>query len=366
MSELVQAIFQLILLSAEQKPHGRERIALCESAVKMADEDREEKLGFQARQKLIFAALAGGRPELAIPAFSWCLAKYDRDPQSYNALSLIADYKWVAGRLYHFPQIERSTIELTVDDLERRYRANGESLHSLWLIRRDVAIGLGDLDRAGTCDKEYKRLPRGTLSDCLACAIDGEAEYAFDRGKFAVGLKKSDRIFADGLKCAQVPHKTHALVLLPLLRAGNAEKALEHHRAGYRMIKDNPAFTFYTGMHIALLALTGNTGRALQLVGTHMADALAGTDPFHEFHFLRYCWCALHTISETKKKAKIRMPQLNELIAGEREYVLGDLAEGLAEKGLNLAGRFDRRNGNDYYTRQWHATKKWQKHATQS
>ena len=124
-----------------------------------------------------------------------------RNPQAYNPLGLMANYKWVAGLLYHFPQMDRSTVELTLDDLERRYRANGESLHSLWLIRRDVACGLGDLDVADHCDKHYKRLRRSKLSDCLACALDSEAEYAFDRGKFAFGLKKCEMIFAGAMKC---------------------------------------------------------------------------------------------------------------------------------------------------------------------
>ena len=49
MSELETAIFHLMILTAEQEPHGSERIGLCEDAVKFADRCNEEQLGFQAR-----------------------------------------------------------------------------------------------------------------------------------------------------------------------------------------------------------------------------------------------------------------------------------------------------------------------------
>ena len=131
-----------------------------------------------------------------------------------------------------------------------------------------------------------------------------------------------------------------------------------------RLIRTNPGFIRFTGMHIAFLALTGDAGRALKLFGTHIANVWEGTDPFDEFHFLRLCWLAVDTISRAKKRAKLRMPRLNDLIAGDREYVLLDLANGIAKRGLNLAEQFDQRNGNDYFTRHWHDTMKWQQYAT--
>src|SRR5262249_42058230 len=109
--------------------------------------------------------------------------------------------------------------------------------------------------------------------------------------------------------------------------------------------------------------LTGNASRALQLIGKHIGDAVDGSDPNREFHFFSYSWLAIDAISRVRKRAKLRLPNLDDLFAGEREYVLGDLATGLAERGLDLAARFDRRNGNDYYTRQWRHMKKWQRYA---
>lgn len=363
-SELINALFQLILLSAESKPHGSERIDALLETVSFADNQNEVQMGFQARQKLVFAALAGGRPELALTAFSWCLSHYDREPQAYSALGFLAIYKWAAGRLYHFPGIDRSAIESTLGDLELRFRNNDEPLHPVWLIRRDVAIGMGDVRKAGQCDRKYKQSSRGTLSDCPACTIDGEVEYAFDLGKDELAIEHANRIFSGRMKCGQVPHKTHALVLLPLLKLGRVEEAMEHHRLGYRLIRDNPAYVHYSGMHIALLALTGNARRALQLVERHAADGLQGKDPYHEYHFLRYCWLAIETISSTRKRAKMRLPALNESIAGEKQYELADLARAMAERGLDVASQFDHRNGNDYYTRLWYDAKKWQTYAT--
>jgi len=66
------------------------RIAIHEEAVARADTLNDITLGYETRQKLVEAALFGGRPDLMLVAFSWCVAAFDTDPDQFDA----HDFLW--------------------------------------------------------------------------------------------------------------------------------------------------------------------------------------------------------------------------------------------------------------------------------
>ena len=170
----------------------------------------------------------------------------------------------------------------------------------------------------------------------------------FQLGKIGLGLKQAERIFDGSLHCAEIPHMTHARVLLPLLKNEQPETAMQHHRAGYSMAKDNPEFANFIAMHIAFLALTGNDSRALRLLQRHANDFVETADPFREFESLRYAMLAVDVISARKQHARSPAESIG-CLRGRRRLSVSDLAAEL-RTARDFAGRFDSRNGNDHYT----------------
>jgi hypothetical protein len=354
----------MLLQVAQALPRGPAQIRLCEEAARCADLLNEVVLAYQARQHLTDAAMFGGRPDLLLVSYSWCVAQYDRQPELFNASSFLWRQKWIVTTLPKFPQISRESIASALDDMERRFRAYGSTMQPVWLQRREVAMLLGELEEAAAAHHHFKRLARGELSDCAICEIDATIDFHFGHGRLALGLKKAEKLFESSRSCAEVPHRTHASVLLPLLKAGRLVEALAHQRQGYAMIKNGVSFGDSHGMHIAFLALTGNDAQALRLFQRHAADNMDGTAPYREYQFARYSWLALHTLAGRKKRAKLRLPKVNHTIAGDGEYLLDDLAEGVRKMAAEIADRFDRRNGNDYYSRQLDSTVQWWWYAT--
>jgi hypothetical protein len=350
---------EALLASACGLPCGPARIGLCEEAVRLADTLNDVDLAYHARVSLCDAAMFGGRPDLTIVAFTWCVAQHDRNPDDFDDYQLLWRFKWLVDILPQFPQIDRPTIERMLDDMERRFQASGESLQPIWLKRRSVYETLGDLEQAAFAHRKYVRLARSPLSDCLACERDSLIDYYCVQGKNALGLKNAEKLFHSGIACAEVPHRTHATVLLPLLKAGRADEAMRHHRLGYALVKGNPAFGRYQGAHIAFLALTGNDSRVLRLLEKHVVDNLEEVDPMREFSFFRYAWLAVEAIAKRRKKAKLRLPPLSKSITGAGDYELADVAGEFEARALDLAKRFDKRNGNDYYTRMVKKTAAW-------
>ena len=192
-------------------------------------------------------------------------------------------------------------IENMLQDMEVRFRAYGVSAQPVWHKRRWISMMLGDVDTAALAHQQFKRLPRTDLSDCEACEANSDVGYYFQLGKTGLGLKKASRILDGSLHYAVVPHVTYARALLPLLKEKSPDTAMNHHRSGYPMVKDNPDFGNFVAMHIAFLALTGNDSRALRLLEQHANDFVTTADPFREFEAHRYATLAVDVISRRKK-----------------------------------------------------------------
>jgi hypothetical protein len=339
-----------LLSQATALPHGPTRVELCEEAARVADLHNDRELGYRAREELVEAACFGGRPDLLIVGFSWCLSTYDQDPTgSISAFQLLWRMKWVVGALPKFPEIGLSTIHQMLDDMERRFRDFGGSLQPVVGKRRMVALQTGDFEAAAGAHKKFMRLPRTFLSDCHACELDALAGYWMDTGKTTLGVRKAEELIHSGMRCAKVPDSTYADLLLPMVKLGRAAEAMKYHKKGYPLIRRNVGDLWHWGAHMAYLSLTGNDAKAVKLLETHLPDVEASHDPLGSLAFYRSMLLVVETLADKKEKAKLRLPAGTPFARDSGEYVLADLAAQVRDRAVELSRRFDRRNGNGYY-----------------
>ncbi|MBY0456190.1 MAG: hypothetical protein K2V38_02515, partial [Gemmataceae bacterium] len=108
---------------------GAAKIAVLEEAVRVADTHNDIDLGFAVREELIHAATFGGRPDVSMVAFAWCLARYDKEPDRFDPSGLLWKYKWVLDAVAEYPQFSREQIESMLADMERRYKEAGSGMH---------------------------------------------------------------------------------------------------------------------------------------------------------------------------------------------------------------------------------------------
>jgi len=355
-----------LLAEAEALPQGPTRIELCEEAVRIADSHNDPGLAYRAREELVDAACFGGRPDLLIVGFSWCLSMFDTD----GAESEISPYqvlwrmKWVVGALAKFPEIELATMQGMLDDMERRFRDYGGSTQPVVGMRRAVALQTGDLKAAAGYHKKVMGMERSFLSDCLACERDALADYWICQRKIALGVRRAEDLILSGLSCSEVPDSTYADILLPMVRLRRAEEAMEYHRIGYGKIRRRVADLARWGMHIAFMALTGNDARAIRLFQTHLPDVEAAHDPLSCLTFWRTTSLAMECLAERKKTIKLRLPAESPLANKSGAYALDELAPRVRDRALNLSRRFDRRNGNGYYEELMDEVRTLHKYAT--
>jgi hypothetical protein len=339
-----------LLAQANSLPHGPTRVELCEEAARIADLHNDPELAYRARDELVEAACFGGRPDLLIVGFSWCLSTFDQNPDgNISAFQLLWRMKWVVGALPKFPEIELATIHRMLADMERRFAEFGGSIQPVVGKRRMVALDTGDFEAAAAAHRKFMRLPRTFLSDCHACETSALAEYWMAIGKTALGLRKAEELIDSGMTCAKEPDSTYAEVLLPMVKAGRAAGAMKYHKKGYPLIRRSVDDVAHWGQHMAYLSLTGNDARAVKLLETHLPDVEAAHDPLGCLAFFRSMLTTVEGLAEKKEAMKLRLPAESPFANESGEYVLADLAGRVRERTLSLSRRFDRRNGNSYY-----------------
>jgi hypothetical protein len=351
MNDIPQRV-QELLEEAGELEYGTAKAALLEEAVRLADLTGDVNLGFEVRQQYMDAANFAGQVDQMTVAFSWCLAQADLDPEQFPQFELLWKFKWVLSHLPEFPQVPWLQIDSLLADMTRRYEQAGSTGRAIHTKHRALAMHRGDRKAASRAHRALLATPRDWLSDCAACEMDSTVDYLIFLGRDDKAVQEAGPILAGRHRCAEVPQRTFARVLLPLLRQRLVEDAMNCHVRGYRMIARNPGFVYAFGNHIDFLNLTDNLPRAVKLFEKHLADALACPARTWRLDFYLAAHLLLQRLTEQGTEVlKLRLPAAFPLHRSEGRYPLAELAAWFSGQVNELAQQFDVRNGTDYYTR---------------
>jgi Gene 66 (IR5) protein len=355
-SKHLDQIDELLRVASVLEP-GPAKVAMVEEAVRLADAQGDLEEGFRTREELITAAMFAGQPDVELVAFSWCLSQCDREPEKFPENDMLWKYKWVLDSIGLFPQVTRRQIEDMLEDMSRRYHRAGSTMHAVHTLRRDLAMYMGDAKKAEEAHLEMERTRRDRLSNCAACVADGTVEYLAFLGRPGDALERAKPILAGHERCSEVPQRTYALVLLPMLRERRLTEAMSCHLKGYRLIARNPKFVNMVARHLTFLALTGNLPRAVRMLERHLPDALNTTGVLWQFDFYLSALVLFDRLREQgQTEIRLRLPTtLAGPIFGNTDargrFVLAELSQWFQERSADLANRFDARNGNDHHQR---------------
>lgn len=341
---------------------GEERIALCEEAVREADLSGDLEAQYDARSQYVRAYFFGGVPEKALVTFSWLLAQFDQNPGKFSQWSILWKYKWMLGLICNFPQISRDRIQETLADFEARVVHAGYGLRVVYHMRYRMEKFRGNKPSAQEYFKKTIESPVDDLTDCAACLRDEIVGYSIYFGEDARAVMLAQSLLNGEHSCTTVPHRTYAKLLLPMVRLGRQQEALDFHRAGYRLIKNNRRLLDLLAQHLVFLALTENFEQAASLFVKHYSWTEHNYDSFHVFHFFRASWFLFELLSDRRMPTiDLALPQSFRKYSDNHRYSTGDLAEFFQRQADELAKQFDARNGTDFFSRTLHETMAWKK-----
>jgi hypothetical protein len=151
------------LREAYDLPYGSGQIALAEQIMQHSDTTGDDQLRFAARILATTAYTYGGEPAKAFVTFSWSLGEYDRDPgirSRDDERLLLWHFKYMVNALPAFPEVPLARTYAVVDDMERRYRTGGHSLHAVYRQRWGIAHHVGDAAAADEWYEKWSAAPR--------------------------------------------------------------------------------------------------------------------------------------------------------------------------------------------------------------
>ena len=327
--------------------------SLREEAVRIADTHRDLDLAYEARKLFIEACLMADRCEEMLAAFAWCLAQMDRDPDRFWWDAVLWEYRWVISVLPSFPTISREQIDSMLADMTRRYREVGASMRSIHVLRRVIAIDMGDRKMAADAARAIKRSRIDFLAD------SSEAEQAFNKG-YLVFLNRTDAIIKITRPMLRLPPGDGhffgyacADILLPLLKRKKPKEAMAAHQRGYPYTRRNVRYLDSAADHIAFLGLTDNYTPATKMFERHIREACAAPNLLNRLKFMIDVLPLFdRMIKVGQKQIKVRLPADCPLSSmNGKRIATADVRDWLHSAAAELATAFDSRNGNEYYSK---------------
>lgn len=277
--------------------------------------------------------------------FARLLRLWDERPEDfdeYEAHSLHWVFKWVSAGMLDQPHIPLASIEKWLGEMEHRYRLAGHSERAVRSAEFSVAAHVGDLERAERAYGAWLAADRDRMADCHACELHGQGAWQVKCDRDAEALELWRPVLEGEYICAHEPHTVLASSLTPLLRLGRLDEARAHHLRGFRLVRPMESMRGAYADHVEFCALTGNEARGLELLAERPAYFTDTGHPRSRLDFM-----AVVTLLTDR---------LTGLGLGERQvpgpagqsWTARELAAHARAEALELAERFDRRNGTSY------------------
>lgn len=328
-----------LLARAEELPYGEARTVLVEDALRRAEATGDPVLAYRVRMELTGSYQHGGEPAKAFATFSRCLSQHDSDPGRFGGEQvLLWQFKWIVNSLTLFPEIPLDRTYAVLDDMERRYRLGGHSLQAVYHYRHVVARHVGDEEAAEEWFAKWHAAPRDALSDCEGCDPTGKVRHLIARGRHEEALQVAAPVLGRELNCTEQPQNILTALLPAYLATGRLEEAARAHRRAYRLTRANLRDMADIADHMEFCARTGNHARGLEILQRHLEWLERAPSPYARMRFAAAAALVLR-MADTGEGLTLRGPSGEPVAAAE-------LHRELTAQALELAGRFDARNGS--------------------
>ncbi|MFI9769854.1 tetratricopeptide repeat protein [Streptomyces sp. NPDC052415] len=277
--------------------------------------------------------------------FARLLRMWDERPEDfdeYETHSLHWVFKWMTAGMLDQPHVPLASIEKWLGEMEHRYRLAGHSERAVRSAEFSVAAHIGDVERAERAYAAWLAADRDSMADCHACELHGQGWWQAERGRDERALELWAPVLEGEYACAHEPHTALASSLASLLRLGRVDEARAHHLRGFRLVRPMESMRGAYADHVEFCALTGNEARGLELLAERPAYFTDTGQPRSKLEFLTVVTLLMERLTGLGL-GRQRVPG-----PAGRVWTARELAAHARAEALELAGRFDRRNGTGH------------------
>ena len=227
-------------------------------------------------------------------------------------------FKWIVSGVAKSSVIEKELIDEANEAMLFYYERMELSLAAYYKALMNQNIDMGDAREAKANYELWKKLAKDDMADCEACETSDEIAYLYFVGEYEAALSLAAPILSGELTCAEVPHATYAPILFSMIKTGKIEEAKALLPKAAATIESNPRVINMVAPLIEIAVRLGERETALNLARKHSAAILDGNDDLNDLRF----FIAVSAFGD------------------ESDY----------KTALRLAGEFDARNGNTFYS----------------
>lgn len=347
---------QKLLNQGEAVSQPEEKVKLLLQAITIADENDDVEWGYDLRLMLIETERDLLFTKESIPAFAWILKVCDEQPDLFSETDFLWQYKWMMADLYDNPYISKDQVHAALEDFKLRLQRNGYSLRAYYNELYSDALVQKDAVLIQEYGEKLKTVTRDQMSDCEACEMDAEVSATFELQGFEQGHEQALPLLEKQYTCVHVPMRTLANLCYeafknnqPELAGEFCEKAeaelaaLTHDASA--LLSEIKLLVFKTAantgdakarMEQLLPRIAGNQGRKMFQMALYFIEALRQFPADTRFHLL------------LKEDHALQQP-------GKADYTRDELLAYFERVAREIAGLFDRRNGNSNFIKQLEA-----------
>lgn len=339
-----------LLNEAARLPSSLGRYEVLEEAVRLADLHNDLELGVQARLPLV--AVAGNllRGDAMAVHFTWCLHQYDARPDLFAGRNLFWEYRTLIGRLANFDTVSRVQLEDMLADYTARLEREGQGPALALSAKLLLGPDLGDPAMSIAAMAELQRL---RLTSVATAAERFQHEVFVGNDAEAMRIVEAELV-APTRMGRNAPFDMHWYDLFNLLwRQGRGAEVPKWLSRAEKQVNIRDCYYWPFGKVVVTLALVGRLDDAVKVCGQCQRAVREYTDPLTLLHFcldMGVLFDRLHAVG--REAVLVRFADGPHAPPGVRpngKYAVAEVRDWLHAQAKELAARFDRRNGTDYF-----------------
>lgn len=337
---------QKLLLKKDTLKHPEDRISILKQAILIADSNNDLDWGFDLRLDLIFEERDTSHCVDSFSAFAWLLSTRDANPDLFDESDFLWEYKWMVGAARRNANIPLDQLESIMDDIKERMTRNGYTLRGYYCVMVYWFLFIGDVDKAKSYLKLRNEVERDRMSHCQACELDTEVEIELIEGNFDKAITTANDLITKKLTCGVMPLVTFCNLTYYLGKANDSRAAEYLPKAEEEIASLNENDTSLIS-HISnllyYLSVTDNK-KAWEYFEKY-ADWEIGAEDAASFDFSKNILPLLSEKGEKSLNISIKLPYYSK----DNFYNIEQLYQYYLGKAIDLATKFDKRNGTDKF-----------------
>lgn len=338
---------QKILLAVENSNDNDDKIKLLKQAISIADANNDLDWGFELRSDLMYEEKGTSHCIESIPAFVWLMNTVDANPDLFEESEILLRYKWMLVAVQRSTSFPTEQIESIREDFKQRMHRNGHGLYTYYNMLHQWYLIIGDAEQA----RKYQELRNAeqpdNISYCLACDIDTDTELELLDKNWDKAIAVADDLLSSRETCFYEPFSVLTKMVYHL--AKNKDERTEiYFKKAEEALSELETTEPYNLLHISyLLFYTAlyHKERAWQLFETYSKWDVDAED-YYAFYFAASSLPLLKEESEKKLNLNSALPYFNQ----NEIYDTRILYDYYLSHASELAEKFDKRDGNTYFT----------------